>query len=540
MTKARDLSKLLSTANGKIAGANLDVSFENISDTGTQGTKVATGTTAQRGSTAGQFRFNTTVGLFEGTNGTEFKFLDVSPTITAFSANNFESSQLPQNITITGTNFSVGVTVHFVDVNGTSIVSPTVTRNSSTELVAQIPNTILSTNEPFKARVTNVSGLSVTSTLEFNIDASPIITQSSGSLGSVNDLASGTHFTLTATDDEGDNITWSETTNNLTNAGLTLNSNGTITGNVTDVVSDTVTSFTARASDGTNTSDRNFSITTTLGRNGLSSARSAIGGAEIKSLVPSSTNGTYYLDPYYTGGQLSTFDVASTGTYSNPQQYTVDMTNGGWATVNMSNLNINLFGSNLATNPPSVSGTKIFKNSQGGNINSPNVILYDEKLLGRHEFPVGYKNWDIQFDLSSVWGFASLMLITTNIQKRLNTNATRTSYNTAYDPYNLTENRINIFQNNSNNMGHIVSYYGNGSGFISDDIRTGTSMGTDTQRFKIENNQFIWYRNGSQIVTRNLSDWGSQNQKYFIYLSLQDPLGSEQCYVNFQHVKVRN
>jgi hypothetical protein len=41
MTKARDLSKLLSTANGKIAGANLDVSFENITDTGTEGTKVA-------------------------------------------------------------------------------------------------------------------------------------------------------------------------------------------------------------------------------------------------------------------------------------------------------------------------------------------------------------------------------------------------------------------------------------------------------------------------------------------------------------------
>jgi hypothetical protein len=49
MTKARDLSKLLSTANGKIAGANLDVSFENITDTGTEGTRVATGTTAQRG-----------------------------------------------------------------------------------------------------------------------------------------------------------------------------------------------------------------------------------------------------------------------------------------------------------------------------------------------------------------------------------------------------------------------------------------------------------------------------------------------------------
>ena len=33
MTKARDIANLLSTANGKIAGSNLDVSFENISIT---------------------------------------------------------------------------------------------------------------------------------------------------------------------------------------------------------------------------------------------------------------------------------------------------------------------------------------------------------------------------------------------------------------------------------------------------------------------------------------------------------------------------
>ena len=60
MARNRDLSKLLSTSNGKIAGTNLDVSFENITDTGTEGTKVAAGTTAQRGSTSGQFRFNST------------------------------------------------------------------------------------------------------------------------------------------------------------------------------------------------------------------------------------------------------------------------------------------------------------------------------------------------------------------------------------------------------------------------------------------------------------------------------------------------
>ena len=33
------------------------VSFENIEDTGTAGTKVATGTTAQQGTTTGQWRF---------------------------------------------------------------------------------------------------------------------------------------------------------------------------------------------------------------------------------------------------------------------------------------------------------------------------------------------------------------------------------------------------------------------------------------------------------------------------------------------------
>ena len=54
MTKARDIA---------------DFKFENITDTGTEGTKVASGTTAQRGSTAGQIRFNSTTGLAEYYDG---------------------------------------------------------------------------------------------------------------------------------------------------------------------------------------------------------------------------------------------------------------------------------------------------------------------------------------------------------------------------------------------------------------------------------------------------------------------------------------
>ena len=49
----------------KIPGKGTQDLFNNISDQGTEGTKVATGTTAQRGSTQGQLRFNTTTNLAE-------------------------------------------------------------------------------------------------------------------------------------------------------------------------------------------------------------------------------------------------------------------------------------------------------------------------------------------------------------------------------------------------------------------------------------------------------------------------------------------
>ena len=55
MTKARDIA---------------DFKFENIVDTGTEGTKVASGTNAQRGSTTGQWRYNTDTNFFEGINNT--------------------------------------------------------------------------------------------------------------------------------------------------------------------------------------------------------------------------------------------------------------------------------------------------------------------------------------------------------------------------------------------------------------------------------------------------------------------------------------
>ena len=147
MTRARDLSKLLSTSNGKIEGGNLDVSFENITDTGTEGTRVATGTTAQRGSTAGQLRFNTTTGLAEYYDGTSFRSIDSPPTISSISPTT--ETDANANIVITGSNFSSGATVLFIGDDGTEYSSPSVTVNSATQITATTPASALTVaNEP--------------------------------------------------------------------------------------------------------------------------------------------------------------------------------------------------------------------------------------------------------------------------------------------------------------------------------------------------------------------------------------------------------
>jgi len=78
MTKARDLANFNPT---------------NITDTGTEGTRVASGTTAQRGSTTGQWRFNTTTGFFEGRNATGvFQTLEPTPTITSVNDGEVDSA----------------------------------------------------------------------------------------------------------------------------------------------------------------------------------------------------------------------------------------------------------------------------------------------------------------------------------------------------------------------------------------------------------------------------------------------------------------
>jgi hypothetical protein len=250
MTKARTI-------------ADLGTGFVNISDTGTEGTKVASGTTAQRGSTTGQLRFNTTTGLAEYYTGTAFKAIDSPPIVSSIDVTVvFNEAGGNQTIVISGSGFKSGATVTFVGNSGTDFNASTVTVDSDTQITAVAPKaSFLNAQEPYGVKVTNVSGLSGILAEQINVNVSPTFTTASGQVGG-NNIYEGdsVSVTLEATDADSNPITFSETTSNLSPQGLTLGSNGIITGTASSVASDTTVSFTARASDGTNNTDRNFNL----------------------------------------------------------------------------------------------------------------------------------------------------------------------------------------------------------------------------------------------------------------------------------------
>jgi len=297
MTKARDLSKLLSTSNGKIAGSNLDVSFENISDTGTEGTKVASGTTAQRGSTTGQWRYNSTTGFFEGRNASAFSTLEPTPTVASVDVTEVDSQAGGnQTIVVTGTNFSSGGTITFIG-SSAEFNAATTTFNSATQVTAVAPKaSFLNAQEPYKVKFTSANGVSgQSSTGLISVDTSPTWSTASGSLGSITELATGNHFTVSATDTDGDTVAYSLQSGSL--AGLSLNSStGVISGNPTDVSSDTTNNFTLRATANAKTVDRAFSyITTNLLLDGSTEAKANTSASAIKTLTSTTTDGYYWI-----------------------------------------------------------------------------------------------------------------------------------------------------------------------------------------------------------------------------------------------------
>ena len=289
MTKARDIA---------------DFKFENIVDTGTEGTKVASGTTAQRGSTTGQWRYNTTTGFFEGRNASTFSTLEPTPTVTSVDVTDVDSGAGGnQTFVITGADFTSGGTISFVGNDNSEFNADSTTFNSATQVTAvKTKASFLNAKEPYSIKFTSVSGKAgISSTGLINVDSAPSWTTAAGNIGNVYE-AKNANITVAATDAEGDTIAYTETGGTvLSTNGFSLNSaSGLITGTAPSVSGDTTINFNLRATANSKTADRAFNI---IIKEELGSSANPATSAKQLYDAGYTSSGVYYFNNIWTGNQ---------------------------------------------------------------------------------------------------------------------------------------------------------------------------------------------------------------------------------------------
>ena len=280
---------------------------------GNGGVGISTATTTTRnalsGVRAGTILFNHTTGLPEYYNGTAWIAIDSPPLVSSISPTDVASAAGGNiTFTITGERFGIGATVKFISNTGVQLTPSPVTRVSGAQLTAVIArNSFVNGQEPYDVQVINTSGLSSTLADQINVDSAPTWNTSAGTIATIVDNATGTHATLSATDAEGDTIAYSVVSGSIP-AGTSLNSStGVISGDPTDVNSSTTSSFNARATANSKTTDRSFSIVVNPTLDGTASGRAFSSLSSFAALNTLSSVG--YYDRWTTlGGAVTAFN----------------------------------------------------------------------------------------------------------------------------------------------------------------------------------------------------------------------------------------
>ena len=268
---------------------------------GEDGVGMSTATTSTRnalsGVRPGQMIFNHTTNLMEYYNGTSWIAIDTPPTVNTISPTEVASAA-GGNITFTinGARFSIGVTVQFISNTGVTLTASSVTRVSSSQLTAVIArNSFVNAQEPYDVKVTNASGLATTIDDQINVDNAPTWNTSAGTIATIDDYDTGTHATLSATDAEGDTVSYSIASGSLP-PGTSLNSStGVISGDPNNVNSSTTSSFNARATAGGKTTDRTFNIIVNPANDGSSAAKATQNPKVLFTDTGIQTSGVYWI-----------------------------------------------------------------------------------------------------------------------------------------------------------------------------------------------------------------------------------------------------
>ena len=303
-------------ANDAVTG---DKIIDNVELQGTH-IKLPTGDSSARpGSpTTGMLRYNSELGVFEQYNAAGWQGIDSPPVVSGYSGVINENTD--SNITVTGSNFKSGSIVYVEGAGSGGTPRALVTTYvSSSELSANTnaSNVSYSGGQSYIIKVTNPSGLSSTLEPAGTIDRDPSWSTASGSLGTYLDRNETISTSVSATDPDGDTITYSIASGSLP-SGVSLNSSsGAITGDPGYVASDTTYPFTISASANTQSENRVFNLLIKRAIDGSASDRAAPSARYIKELTGTTTDGFYW---------IQTPDMTT------PQQIFCDMNNegGGW------------------------------------------------------------------------------------------------------------------------------------------------------------------------------------------------------------------
>jgi len=179
-----------------------------------------------------------------------------TPGVIGYSGTLYENSG--GTITITGTNFALGASAIIIGTDGTEYTATTTTVSNLSQIVATF-GPISGSKEPYDIKVVNPSNLYGVYYDILSVNDSPTWTTPAGLLSTTTE-GSSLNISVSASDEENNNLTYSIASGSLP-SGITLNSsNGNISGTVSPVSGDTTYNFTISVSDGTNTSTRAFSI----------------------------------------------------------------------------------------------------------------------------------------------------------------------------------------------------------------------------------------------------------------------------------------
>jgi hypothetical protein len=261
------------------------------------------GTTAERVSpTAGMLRYNTSLGLLEYYAGAsnEWKAIDSPPVVSGVSGT--INADTNSTITINGSGFISGavVAIEGAATSSTSRTLVTTYVNSGTLTAATNAASVNFTgNALFNVKVTNPSGLSSILFDAGTIDRDPTWTTSSGSLGTFTDNQTGTIVSVSASDPDGQTITYAVASGTLPDGASLNTSTGAISGTLNAVAAGGTTSTFSIIPTASNTfagPSRSFSMTVNPYPNGSTAARVAKSALDIKNLTSTTTDGLYYIN----------------------------------------------------------------------------------------------------------------------------------------------------------------------------------------------------------------------------------------------------